>query len=355
MNKALFSSILLVLCACSSNASVAPSSPNVAAGLRKSSGPTAYVAEVCQQPSGSCSPAGGLVETLTGQTITDGIADPWSLAFDAQGNLYVGNANDPQSTGTVTVYPAGQTSPSHTIKNLPGNPRALAVDSSGNLYVLGNAKVGCCGIEGFGRVYAPGGTKLIMKLSGVASFPGRPAFDSQGNFYVPNFSVFPGGIAVYAPGAKKPSRVIEQGIGFPKVLAFDASGNLYVLNGTFSNRSNVTVYSPGSSSVLRTLSTGMSDADTMTLDSAGNVYVANERPSGVLVYAAGTTTLTRTIVKGVKFPTGLAFDANGNLLVANNPTHRRTSVTVYAPGAMQPSRKYPLQQSPTVIVSPGPM
>lgn len=354
--KQLFVAIVLVaLCACSNSSNTSSFSPasQLAGAVRRATA-TAYVAEVCERKNEKCPFPKGLVETLDGTTITDGIFDPWSLAFDASGDLYAGNQSGTSPSGFVTEYASGSASPSRTI-DLGWTPHGLAVDASNDLYVVGNAKAGCCGFQGFGAAYGPSGKKRLQKLTGVASFPGRPAIDSQGNLYVPNFDTFPGDVVVYAPGANKPTRAIQNGIGFPKVLAFDSSGNLYVLNNTFQFGSNVTVYAAGTGTLIRTISKGMKSAYTMALDSHDNVYVANDAARGVtnqvFVYAAGTTTLLRSIVNGVKYPVGLAFDASGNLYVANAPK-RGATVTVYPPGASDPSKTYKLRESPTAIVVP---
>jgi hypothetical protein len=357
MKKPLAIVVLTSLCACAAPSASSPQlSPANAGAVRAgSSTPAAYIAEVCDRKNDQCKPPNGLVETLDGTTMIDnGVIDPWSIAFDGNGNLYIGNEDETNSSGTVTEYAPGSRSPSRTISNLPGNPRALAVDASNNVYVIGNFKAGCCGFEGFGNVYGPTGKKLLRKLEGVGSFPGRPAFDAHGNLYVPNFETFPGNVTVYAPGATKPTRAITDGIGFPKALAFDVSGNLYVLNNTFDHSTDVTVYAPGSETVTRTISQGMKTGYTMVLDSQDNVYVANDEgrgvPNEVLVYSAGTTTLLRTITTGVKYPVGLAFDSSGNLYVANAPRTRNNTVTEYAPGTSTPSSTYKLKESPTQIL-----
>jgi hypothetical protein len=347
--------VFIALCACSNSSNTSNFSPGSqrAAAVHRAVA-TAYVSEVCERKNDKCPLPNGLVETLDGTTITNGIFDPWSLAFDASGNLYAGSQNGTSPTGFVTEYAPGGTSPSRTI-DLSGTPRGLVVDASDNLYVVGNAKAGCCSFQGFGAAYGPNGKKRLQKLTGVASFPGRPAIDAQGNLYVPNFDTFPGNVVVYAPGAKKPARAIQDGIGFPKALAFDSGGNLYVLNNTFRFGSNVTVYAAGTGTLIRTISKGMKSAYTMVLDSHDNVYVANDAARGVtnqvFVYAAGTTSLIRSIVNGVKYPVGLAFDASGNLYVANAPK-RGATVTVYAPGSSDPSKTYPLKESPTAIAVP---
>jgi sugar lactone lactonase YvrE len=363
VNKLVAAIVVVTLCACSNGSSYAPGSgyspaSRTTSAQRHRIAPIAYVAEVCQHANNNCKPPGGLIETLDGTSITNGIADPWSLAFDATGDLYVGNQNGTNPTGFVTEYAPGSTSPLRTINNLGGTPRALAIDTSNNVFVIGNAKAGCCNFAGFGSVYGSTGNKKLWKLAGIGSFPGRPAFDAEGNLYVPNFETFPGDVTVYPPGAKKPSRAIQNGIGFPKALAFDSSGNLYVLNNTLKHGSNVTVYAPGSGNVMRTIDAGMKTAYTMVLDPHDNVYVANDEgrgvPNAVLVYSAGTNALLRTITTGVKYPVGLAFDSNGDLLVANAPRRGKNTVTMYPPGTSEPSQTYQLKESPTAIVAASP-
>lgn len=355
--KQVFAVIFLIaLGACSNSQNTSSPAPALQpfAAVRHANA-TVYVAEVCERKNDKCAFPNGLIETLDGTTIADGILDPWSLAFDGNGNLYAGSQNGSSPAGFVTEYAPGATSPSRTI-DVSGTPRGLAVDASNDLYVVGNVKAGCCSFQGFGAVYGPNGKKRLQKLTGVASFPGRPAFDAQGNLYVPNFDTFPGDVVVYAPGAKKPARAIQSGIGFPKVVAFDSSRNLYVLNNTFTFGSNVTVYAAGTGNLIRTIANGMKNAYAMAIDSHDNVYVANDAAKGVtnqvLVYAAGTTSPSRSIVDGVKYPIGLAFDASGNLYVANAPKRGKNTVTVYPPGASDPSNTYILKESPTAIAVP---
>ena len=78
-------------------------------------------------------------------TISEGVNEPYSLALDGSGNLYVANL----STSTVTVYASGSTSVLRTISQGVSWPTALAFDDSGNLYVTNLT-------GGTVTVYAPG-------------------------------------------------------------------------------------------------------------------------------------------------------------------------------------------------------
>jgi DNA-binding beta-propeller fold protein YncE len=87
--------------------------------------------------------------------ITAGVIAPFGMAVDAQGTLYVVNQHGSGSApGTVTVYPAGSTTPSLTIAKGLNNPQGVAVDANGNVYVTNRGPAP--GIA----VYAAGQTTL---------------------------------------------------------------------------------------------------------------------------------------------------------------------------------------------------
>ena len=69
-----------------------------------------------------------------------------------------------------------------------------------------------------------------------------------------------GSVTVYAPGGKRVLRKITAGISFPFALAFDGSDNLYVADYpdcADCTNSSVTVCAWGSTSVLRTITAGI--------------------------------------------------------------------------------------------------
>jgi len=65
------------------------------------------------------------------KTITHGINDPYSLAIDGSGNLYVANVNG----HNVAVYAPGGTVPTRVITKGATSPRALTFSNGGELYV----------------------------------------------------------------------------------------------------------------------------------------------------------------------------------------------------------------------------
>ncbi|MBV8723645.1 MAG: hypothetical protein JO277_15950 [Candidatus Eremiobacteraeota bacterium] len=316
--------------------------------------PVVYVAESCVPNAASCAPADGLVRSLRGRTITAGVVHPIALAAGANGDLFVSNAVGSES-GDVTVYSANGRL-LRTLDGFRGRSYAMAVSHSGELYVISNYKYRCCDIKGSVAAFAPGGTRPVRHLTGVGSFPGKPAFDAYGNLYVPNFDNFPGYVGVYAPSRTAPFRTISQGIGFPLALAFDARGRLYVLNIVFSGGYDVAVYAPGADAPSHTIEAGITNASAIALDPDGNLYVANRAEKGrlanVTAYSPQSFAPARRIFAGIADPIALAFDAAGTLYVANAPVRGTSTVTAYAPGSVKPLRVYPLaEQAAALAVS----
>lgn len=268
--------------------------------------------------------APGRVQPL--RTISNGISDPWALAFDSSGNLYVLN-NIYYDNGDVTVYPPGSTSPSETITQGTFDPYNLVIDRHDNLYVSG--------IDGV-SVYAPGTTSPKQTITDGISDPQGMAFDSVGNLYVANFHNQT--VTVYRPGDRARIRTISQGNNsYPKWVGVDPAGNLYVAcmgYYTYYIFSSVNVYARGGHKLIRSLDS-ISDPWGFAFDAAGNVYVANcgsgcfEGYTGgdVTVYAPGSKSVLRTIDKNGPYPHSLAFSPTGNLFVANEK-----SIAVYEMG-----------------------
>lgn len=178
--------------------------------------------------------------------ITNGVYKPVAVAFDSQGNLYVGNWN------TVTVYNPGSGTLLRTISSLGGPVSALYVGASDNLYVAAGANV----LE-----FPPGSSTPSRTIS--TGVPVAMAVNSgSGNLFVCDAPYQQtGDVKVYAPGATSPLRTITDGINYPVALAFDASNNLYIANYTRGytgyGPGSVTVYAGGSSSVMETITSGV--------------------------------------------------------------------------------------------------
>jgi DNA-binding beta-propeller fold protein YncE len=226
--------------------------------------------------------------------------NPFGLAFDGSGNLYVSNGNYLIQDGYGGTETISKISPDGATTTFASNldfPEGLAFDGGGNLYVGGHAE----------RILkiAPGGA--VTTLPTGLDYPEGLAFDGNGNLYVANEDV--GTISVITPaGAVSP---FASGLKNPVGLVFDSSGNLYCANGWLdSSPGTISKISP--SGLVTTFATGLdSGCDGLAIDAAGNLYVVNETAGSIQKVAPDGT--VKSFASGLSAVYSLAIDGNGNL------------------------------------------
>jgi len=306
--------ILLALLASESLAGVpARSSPNVS-GMYVANSASNSISVYAPGASGDVAP----LRVISGPNT--GISNPWSVALDQAGRVYVANSN------SITVYapgvggpPGSPTANAAPIRAISGfsarvwGPIGLALDAAGYLY-MGN----------FGaiRVYAPIGegpptspassTGPVREISSSLETRGV-ALDPAGSLYVANamspYRKGGGSIDIYVPGAggragsaeanvatRRTINGTETGLNQPSGVALDSAGNLYV-----ANESSITVYAPDVGGFydspkanvppIRTISganTRLINSWGVALDAAGYLYVSNATANSITVYAPGS-------------------------------------------------------------------
>ena len=150
-----------------------------------------------------------------------GLALAWALSVawsgDARAGFLVSNISNNFSNGTVSQVGNGGGAATPFATGF-SNPFGLAMDAAGNLYVSnqGNNTISIVG---------PGGGAGTVFATGFSN-PSGLAFDAAGNLYVANsntnsvIKVAPGGVATtYATGFTAPQGMV-----------FDSAGNLYAAN-----------------------------------------------------------------------------------------------------------------------------
>jgi len=206
--------------------------------------------------------------------ITDGLTRPGGIAVDAAGTLYAPNFNQGEPGGTVTIYPAGATSPSLTLSQGLSVPLDVAVDASGNVYVVNR------GTPPSIVVFPPGQTTPSETItSSLMQLPNQMVFDSAQNLF---FTDDVAGVLEVPHGTQQPVSLNLQGLGDPQGLAFDPlTGNLFVSDLQFNK---VFVYAPNNENAIRTVKIGFNSCflSNGTIKNGEYLFVPDCRTSGTV-------------------------------------------------------------------------
>jgi uncharacterized protein (TIGR03437 family) len=291
-------------------------------------------------PSGNLYIAAGGIRRLTAGTITtvagspvpsggDGgpatsalLTDPFGVAVDAAGNVYVGDANTEQirkvAAGAGTIA---------TVAQLNDSPHGIAVDASGNIYAVGyilcrvskisgGAATTLAGAGGFLGALGDGGPATSAHLN----YPNGVATDSAGNVYIADTgnnrirrvsggiitTVAGNGTAGFA-GDGGPATSAE--LNAPNYVAVDSAGNLYI-----SDTGNKRIREVASGGVITTIASGLTGPGAIAVDSAANLYFAD----GASVHRFSDGTLATIAGAGSLInPQGIAVDSAGDVYVSD--------------------------------------
>ena len=260
------------------------------------------------------------------QKLGSGFKDPFDVAVDGSGNVYVADTYNSVVKEIMAV--GGSIPASPTIRTLGSGfsfPGGVAVDGSGNVYVANTSNKTVKEIEAVGGVIPANPT--IRTLGSGFSEPRSVVVDGSGNVFVTdtendtvNEIEAVGGVIPASP------TILTLGSGFnePAGIAVDGSGNVYVAD--IDNNAVKEIEAVGgaipANPTIRTLGSGFSWPVCVGVDSNGNVYVADTENSALKeilavggVIPASPTILT--LVSGFNSPGGFRLDASGNIYIAN--------------------------------------
>lgn len=205
-------------------------------------------------------------------TITDALDDPYALAMDSSGTLYVANLLN----STVTEYPKGQTMHTLTITNGVNYPTGAGIDPSGILYVS-NETAPSSNYNGYVSEYAPGSQAPFQTVTGFGGSLTAETLDKDGNLYVGWASASSGTYDVIEVpnGSTKIVHLNLKGLASaPQGLAFDASGRLWA---TISAQSEILIYKlPGQSPVKKIRNKLIPSPYWISVDPGGAVFIDSD-------------------------------------------------------------------------------
>jgi hypothetical protein len=230
-------------------------------------------------------------------SITTGIDYPFGLATDKSGTLYVANllGDTGSTTGSITVYPKGATSPSLTITTGMQAPYGIAVDSKGDIFAS-NLNTDTI------VAYKKGATSPYETIAFNSFGQGLGvAVDAKNNVWIGDDS----SSAVYEipAGSTSPANADLSGLNGTIGVAFGEKDVLYAAN---FGGSNVDVYTYGSKSPKVTITDGI-EPNGPTLggfDGNGDYFQSNQN-GNVSGYKKGKTKVFSTI-SGIPDPRGIA-------------------------------------------------
>lgn len=358
---------------------------NLPRGVGVDSVGNVYVGDLLNHRIRKITPA-GVVTVLAGSgsaTFANGtgagasFSSPWGVAADSEGNVYVGDFNNHRirkisPAGVVSTLAGSGTA---TFGNGTGatasfnNPFAVAVDRDGNVYVADSNNFRIRKITPLGVVstLAGSGTATVTDGVGTSASFGSPqgvTVDSEGVVYVADYAghrirrISTVGVVTTIAGSTQGS---VNGTGtsatfnFPRGITVDTAGNLYVADE--SNHRIRKITPAGVVTTLAGTTQGFQDGIGtnarfnfpvgMSVDSVGNVYVGDRTNSrirkigtavaqlplnrGVVTRLAGSGLTGSTDGTGTNArfnnPYGMTVDSVGNIFVADVTNHRIRRIT----------------------------
>jgi hypothetical protein len=203
-----------------------------------------------------------------GQSVfASGLTDPWDVAFDSAGNLFVVDYDRGGLLGDAAIYKITPNGARTTLASGLSYPAYLAVDNTGNVFVADYN-------HGVIYEYKPTGSRGTFALG--LHHPVGMAFDSAGNLFVADNNagnIYQGNIYQYKPNGSRAIFAVLDPSDHPADLAFNSLGDLLMadLSG------NIYRYDTGVLHRHRRTALGSvpGTAQSLACDSAGNLFVVD--------------------------------------------------------------------------------
>jgi len=267
-------------------------------------------------------------------------ADPYQIALDGTGNMYVGD----YIGQNVTRIAAGGGTASVVNLGTPGgiapqNIAGVALDGAGNLFIGDheNSRI---------VVVTPGGVVSVLNISGLSpalGFPTALAFDPAGNLYVADFTngriIEVSSLVVAGSTSSGKGTVLSTGsYTFPGSTltgaAVDTKGTVYIAAGAGNSSNIIQVTATGVASELTATGLPFSNPQGVAVDRMGNVYVVDTGHTRIVkITTAGVASILS--LSGLPSPFtlgtslyGVTADPSGNLYIPDSANNRIVFVNV---------------------------
>jgi len=262
--------------------------------------------------------------------VATGLNNPYGLAFDSAGNLFVSSFGD----GFIYKFtPNGVKSP---FAFALSNPTALAFDRADNLFAAD---------KGSGCIYKFATNGVRSTFASGLNNPLGLAFDSAGNLFESDFGS--SNIFVFTPSGVKSNftTLLYAPIG----LAFDSKGNLFEVDtGHFINEfTNCIATQKG------IFAGGFATPQGLAFNNAGDLFLAGQHAIFKITPNGSSSTFAGSV-----YPTSLAFQPPPKLNIALSGTNLVLAWQTNAVGYvlqtttnLGPSAVWSTNQTPPVVVN----
>ncbi len=264
-----------------------------------------------------------------GPAVSARVRQPWGLAFDAAGNLYLADAGNERvrkvdPAGMITTVAGHGSSPAQLPQHGDGGPAidarlavpsGVAVDGFGGLYIADRFHSRIRKVDAGGTIVTAAGTHPGFwgdggpATSAALRYPYGVTVDGAGNLYIGDTAnhrirrVDAGGTITTAAGtwvsgfSGDGGPATSASLSSPRCVAVDGDGNLYV-----ADRGNHRVRKVDPGGTITTV--------------AGNGIYGFSGDDGPATEAS------------LGYPSGVAIDGDGNLLIADKMNHRIRKVDI---------------------------
>jgi streptogramin lyase len=234
--------------------------------------------------------------------VTTGLNQPYGLALDSAGNVYIADAfNFAIKKWTVT----NNTVTTLTSLGVNHFPYGVAVDHTGNVYIT---------VENYATLVK--WTAANSNLTTLASPPQISsalgvAVDGTGNLYVADGM---SAIQEWKVADQSVSNLIT-GLNTPYGVAVDGAGGVYIAD---TGNSAIKKWTAASNTVSDLISSGLNHPEGVAVDQAGNVFIADYANHAVEEWPVALGTLNTLVPSGLYYPRGVTVDGAGNVYIADS-------------------------------------